>query len=68
MDVSLTNSLDRTWIMRNGLKMIPHAYDSAKCSSLRPRFEHMSGDRVEQNCRCVEESAELGWSLELGPW
>jgi len=56
MVVSLSNSQDWTYgILRNRMIMIAPAYDYAEGSSLCLYFEHMSGDRVAQNCWCVDE-------------
>jgi len=55
--VLVTYSQDWTYgILRNGLIMIVPVYDSAEACSLCLKFEHLSGDRVAKNCRCVEES------------
>jgi len=67
MVVSLSNSQDRTYgILRNRLIMIAPAYDSAEGSSLCLMFEHMSGDRVAQNCLCVDESCRTWTEDRVG--
>jgi len=65
--VSPTNSLDRTYgILRNGLIIITHLYDSAQRSSSCVQFEHMSGNRGAQNCRCVDESGRIWTEDRVG--
>jgi len=67
MIVSLSYSQDRTYgILRNRLIMIAHACDSAEGGSFCLLFEHMSGDRVAQNGRWVDESCRTWTEDRVG--
>jgi len=67
MVVSLTNSQGRAYgILRNGSIMIAPAYDSAHGRSVCLWFEHLSGNCVAQNCRCVEDSCKIWTEDRVG--
>jgi hypothetical protein len=64
MVVSLTNSQGREYgILRFVLVKNAPAYGAIDVRSVCLEFEHLSGDRVAQNCQSVEESCRI-WTKD----